>query len=59
MTSQEANKTMTASGYTTKQTRTAREKLKVVVTREGFGERLEVFLGATGAPVLLTQFRPF
>lgn len=43
MTSQEANKTMTASGYTTKQTRTAREKLKVVVTREGFGKDLKSY----------------
>lgn len=43
MASQEANKTMTASGYTTKQTRTAREKLKVVVTREGFGKDLKSY----------------
>lgn len=43
MSSQEANKTMAASGYTTKQTRTAREKLKVVVTREGFGKDLKSF----------------
>lgn len=41
--SQEANKTMTASGYTTKQTRTAREKLKVVTTREGFGKDLKSY----------------
>lgn len=43
MTSQEANKTMAASGYTPKQTRTAREKLKVVVTREGFGKDLKSY----------------
>ena len=43
MHSQEANKTMAANGYTTKQTRTAREKLKVVVTRAGFAQELKSY----------------
>lgn len=43
MTSQEANKTMASNGYTTKQTRTAREKLKVTITKEGFGKDLKSY----------------
>jgi len=43
MASQEANKTMAANGYTTKQTRTAREKLKVIITKEGFGKDLKSY----------------
>lgn len=43
MDSKEVNKAMTANGFTTKQTRTAREKLKTVVTREGFGKDLKSY----------------
>lgn len=43
MSGKEANKVMAASGYTTKQTRTAREKLNVITTREGFGKDLKSY----------------
>lgn len=43
MASQEVNKIMAANGYTTKQTRTAREKLGVIITREGFSKDLKSY----------------
>lgn len=43
LTGKEAKKLMTDNGYTTKQVRTAREKLSVVTSREGFGKDIKSY----------------
>lgn len=39
----EAKRLMTGNGFTSKQTRSAREKLGVVITREGFGKEMKSY----------------
>lgn len=43
LTGKEAKKLMTDNGYTTKQIRTAREKLSVMTSREGFGKDIKSY----------------
>lgn len=39
----EAKRLMTSNGFTTKQTRSAREKIGVVITREGYGKEMKSY----------------
>ena len=59
LTGKEAKDLMTGAGFTPKQTRTAREKLSVVTTREGFGKDIKTFWSLPMATGPFVPFPPF
>lgn len=59
LTGKEAKDLMTGNGYSPKQTRTAREKLSVITSREGFGKDIKTYWSLPLADASFVPSTPF